>query len=73
MIYTYLTFKILYTTIGLSIISLPIIFKNRENCIDDNDCPFIMRCCKLGIEYYCCSPNNYINLEPLYLYNTIQK
>lgn len=59
-------------TLLVSIGVLPFIFKNREPCYEDDDCPFIMKCCILGIERYCCSPNNYIKYEPIYLYDTIR-
>ena len=59
-------------TLLVSIGVLPFIFENREPCYEDDDCPFIMKCCILGIERYCCSPNNYIKYEPIYLYDTIR-
>ena len=37
-------------TIITSIGILPFLFRNRETCYDDNDCPFFMKCCILGIE-----------------------
>ena len=46
--------------------ALPIIFKNNEPCQNDVDCPYIMRCCQIGEEKFCCSPNNYIKLEYAY-------
>lgn len=52
--------------------SLPFIFRNREPCYEDDDCPFIMKCCILGIEKYCCTPNNYIKYEYMYLYETVK-
>ncbi len=58
-------------TIITSIGILPFLFKNREPCYDDNDCPFFMKCCILGIEKYCCTPNNYVKYEPIYLYETV--
>ena len=59
------TYKIpVLITVGM----LPFIFRNREPCYDDDDCPFIMKCCILGIEQYCCTPNNYIKYKPIYLY-----
>ena len=62
------TYKIpVLITVGM----LPFIFRNREPCYDDDDCPFIMKCCMLGIQQYCCSPNNYIKYEPIYLYETV--
>ena len=53
--------------------TIPFIFRNRDNCEDDEDCPFIMKCCIIGLEKYCCSPNNYIKLEPAYNYATVPK
>ena len=51
---------------------IPFIFRNREPCYDDNDCPFFMKCCILGIEKYCCTPNNYVKYEPIYLYKSVK-
>lgn len=53
--------------------ALPFIFRNRDNCEDDEDCPFIMKCCIIGLDKYCCSPNNYVKLEPAYNYATVPK
>lgn len=61
----------IYNVIGLTILSLPIIFRNREDCLEDDNCPFIMKCCVIGLEHYCCTPNNYIQLKPSYLYNEL--
>ena len=51
---------------AITILSLPIIYRNEENCKIDDDCPHIMKCCQIGFYKYCCTPNNYIKLEPLY-------
>lgn len=48
--------------------AIPFLFRNRDDCQNDDDCPFIMKCCIIGIEKYCCSPNNYIKLDPVYNY-----
>ena len=32
--------------------TIPFIFRNRDNCEDDEDCPFIMKCCIIGLEKY---------------------
>lgn len=53
--------------------TIPFIFRNRDNCEVDEDCPFIMKCCIIGLEKYCCTPNNYIKLEPAYNYATVRK
>ena len=37
--------------------------KEGGNCKKDDDCPLIMRCCKVGTNNYCCSPNNFVYLE----------
>ena len=50
--------------------AIPFIFRNRDKCENDEDCPFIMKCCIIGFEKYCCSPNNYIKLEHAYNYIT---
>tara|TARA_B100001287_G_scaffold276446_1_gene287290 strand:- start:5648 stop:6001 length:354 start_codon:yes stop_codon:yes gene_type:complete len=51
------------TTIGYF---LPKLLKHNEKCENDDDCPFIMRCCEIGLNKFCCSPNNYIKLELAY-------
>jgi hypothetical protein len=45
---------------------LPKLLKHNEKCVTDDDCPFIMRCCEIGLNKFCCSPNNYIKLELAY-------
>lgn len=59
-------------TLALLFIMLPYIYKNGENCNTDDDCPHIMRCCKIGTDNYCCTPNNYIKLEYAYIKNYIK-
>lgn len=57
-----------YTNLlGLTFLMLPFIYRNGEDCYDDNDCPHFMRCCQIGLLKYCCTPNNYIKLELTYL------
>ena len=51
------------TTIGYF---LPKLLKHNEKCTTDDDCPFIMRCCEIGLNKFCCSPNNYIKLDLAY-------
>ena len=51
--------------------AIPYVFRNHDNCENDDDCPLIMKCCIIGIEKYCCSPNNYIQLHNAYNYITI--
>jgi hypothetical protein len=49
--------------LGIVILSIPTIMKEGGNCKKDDDCPLIMRCCKVGTNNYCCSPNNFVYLE----------
>lgn len=56
----------------VSLLSLPIIYRNGEKCNLDEDCPHIMKCCQIGNLKYCCTPNNYIKLELAYVKNYIQ-
>ena len=53
--------------IGIIIMSLPTLMRQGGNCKNDDDCPFIMRCCKLGINNYCCSPNNFVSVDLAYI------
>ena len=62
----------IYDTIALLFVMLPYIYKNGENCNTDDDCPHIMRCCKIGTYNYCCTPNNYIKMEYAYIKNYIK-
>ena len=39
---------------------LPKFLKVSKPCKKDEDCPLVMRCCEVGPNNYCCSPNNYI-------------
>ena len=52
---------------------IPRLLKNNERCVTDDDCPFIMRCCEIGLSKYCCSPNNYIKLDLAYQKQEIQQ
>ena len=52
--------------IGILAFSLPSLLKEGQRCIKDDDCPFIMRCCKVGTNNYCCSPNNFISVDLAY-------
>lgn len=51
---------------------LPMIFRNNEICENEEDCPYIMRCCQIGEEKFCCTPNNYIKLEYAYVKKVIK-
>lgn len=48
--------------LGIVILSIPAIMKEGGNCKKDDNCPLIMRCCKVGTNNYCCSPNNFVYL-----------
>jgi hypothetical protein len=61
------------TSIGAIGFLLPKIFKNNERCNTDEDCPFIMRCCEIGLSKYCCTPNNYIKIDLAYQNQEIKK
>jgi hypothetical protein len=52
------------TTIGYFI---PRLLRNNEICKTDDDCPLIMRCCEIGKDKYCCTPNNFVKLQYSYL------
>jgi hypothetical protein len=53
------------------VVSIAYIFRNGEFCKTDMDCPSVMKCCVIGNDRYCCTPNNYIKLEFSYIYNFI--
>tara|TARA_Y100000816_G_C25841507_1_gene439760 strand:+ start:89 stop:406 length:318 start_codon:yes stop_codon:yes gene_type:complete len=59
--------------LGIVILSLPSLMKEGGNCKVDDDCPFIMRCCKVGTKNYCCSPNNFISVDLAYNKQFISK
>ena len=56
----------------VTLLSLPIIYRNGEKCISDEDCPNIMKCCQIGNIKYCCTPNNYVKLEFSYIKNYVR-
>lgn len=51
---------------------LPIIFRNNQPCQNEDDCPYIMKCCQIGDNKFCCTPNNYIKLEYAYVKEIIK-
>ena len=51
---------------------IPKLFRNNEKCKTDEDCPFIMKCCEVGLTRFCCSPNNYIKLKPSFIKEPIK-
>lgn len=55
----------------ITLLSLPIIYRNGDKCYNDDDCPHIMRCCQICFYKYCCTPNNYIKLEPAFIKNYV--
>ena len=59
------------TTIFIVIGSLPFLFRNNESCNDDDDCPYFMKCCNVMNEMYCCTPNNYLYMKPIYVEQNI--
>ena len=58
--------------LGFVILTTSTFTKHGGNCNIDDDCPNIMRCCQVATRKYCCSPNNYINLEPAYIKQYIE-
>ncbi len=52
--------------LGIAIVTLPSLLKEGERCYKDEDCPFIMKCCKIGSNNFCCSPNNFISVDLAY-------
>lgn len=59
------------TSIGFMGYFIPKLLRKREMCIIDDDCPLIMRCCKVGKQNYCCTPNNFVKMDLAYLPETI--
>lgn len=58
------------TTVGYF---MPKFLRNNEICKEDDDCPLIMRCCEVGVQRFCCTPNNYIKLKPTLIKETINE
>lgn len=58
--------------LGFVILTTPTFMKEGDKCNHDDDCPNIMRCCQVATRKYCCTPNNYINLEPAYIKQYIE-
>ena len=52
---------------------MPKFLRNNEICKNDDDCPLIMRCCEVGLQRFCCTPNNYIKLKPAFIKETIKE
>ena len=52
---------------------LPKLFRNNEKCYNDEDCPLIMKCCEIGLTRFCCTPNNYIQLKPAFVKETVKE
>lgn len=42
---------------------IPTMTRHNEICKDDEDCPMIMRCCEVGTNKYCCTPNNFVKMS----------
>tara|TARA_B100000424_G_C22936298_1_gene498217 strand:+ start:1244 stop:1555 length:312 start_codon:yes stop_codon:yes gene_type:complete len=42
---------------------IPKIMRHDEICKNDDDCPLIMRCCEVGTNKYCCTPNNFVKMS----------
>lgn len=55
---------------GLTALVLPKIkIKKKNNCNVDEDCIGIQRCCRVYSDTFCCSPNNFVYLEPKLAYS----
>ena len=48
------------------LILIPRIMRHNEICKTDNDCPLIMRCCEVGTNKFCCTPNNFVKMNLAY-------
>lgn len=59
--------------LGIAIIILPSLLKEGGGCYKDEDCPFIMKCCKVGSNNFCYSPNNFISVDLTYISNNLTK
>lgn len=67
-----LCIKVMTGIISVGIL-LPMAFNQNTYCEEDEDCPLIMRCCIYELSHYCCTPNNYVNYRPSYLYLLVKK
>ena len=45
---------------------IPTMSRHNEICKTDDDCPMIMRCCEIGEDKYCCTPNNFVKMNYAY-------
>ena len=60
------------TTLTPLFILISTIFRHNEICKTDDDCPLIMRCCEIGHDNYCCTPNNFVKLTYAFQNQEIQ-
>lgn len=51
------------TTLTPLLLLIPKIMRHDEICKKDDDCPLIMRCCEVGTNKYCCTPNNFVKMN----------
>lgn len=52
---------------------IPTFSRHNEPCKTDDDCPMVMRCCELGNNKYCCTPNNFVKMNLAYQNQEIPK
>ena len=55
------------------LVLLPTFVRHNEICKTDEDCPLIMRCCEVGTNKYCCTPNNFVKMNLAYQDQEIKK
>ena len=65
--------NVIINSIGAIGYFLPKFLRNNEPCKKDDDCPLIMRCCEVGLNNYCCTPNNFVHIKPAFSKQEIQK
>ena len=46
-------------TLSPLLILIPSLTRNNQKCKNDDDCPFIMRCCEVGVNKFCCTPSHF--------------
>ncbi len=51
---------------------IPTMTRHNEICQTDDDCPLIMRCCEIGQDKYCCTPNNFVKMSYAFQNQEIQ-
>ena len=47
-------------TLSPLLLIIPSVSRNNQKCKNNDDCPFIMQCCEVGGNKFCCSPSHFL-------------